>query len=242
MSEAPEELPVPVLAQPRRRVIIRPGEYSNDRLALRNLRGIVEQTRVQLRGWDFPHLSSRGNEWGRGSDWVDSWSSFMGHLEYWRMYQSGQFLHLSGVREVMEEAWDRQLRSVAGFFSDNEGEVPGFFDFINFVYSTTEVFEFAAQLCQAQVYPEGSVTVQIGLHDISGFGLSTSPGRDLRRLYRTNMNVVENTWRIDSAELIAGSAELALSAVVWFFERFQWDDQPIGVFRTEQEKFLGRRL
>jgi hypothetical protein len=242
MTATREELPVPVTAGPRRRVIIRPGEHQEERLALRDLRGIVERTRVQLRGWDFPHLSSRENEWGRGSTWIESWSSFFGHLEYWRMYQSGQFLHLSGIRETIEEAWDRQLRLVASFLTNNEGEVAGFFDFINFVYSMTEVFEFAARLCQAEVYPKGSVTVHVGFHDIAGFGLSTSPNRNLRRLYRTNMNVIEKSWQVETAELIAASAEMSLKAIVWFFERFQWDEQPIEIFRTEQQKLLSGRL
>jgi hypothetical protein len=158
------------------------------------------------------------------------------------MYQSGQFLHLSGIRETIEKAWDQQLRLTASFLSDNEGEVPGLFDFINFIYSMTEVFEFAARLCQAEVYPKGSVTVQIGFHEIAGFGLSTSPRRDLRHLYRTNMNVIEKTWQVETADLIAASAELSLKAIVWFFERFQWDEQPIEVFSTEQQKLLSRRL
>jgi hypothetical protein len=62
--------------------------------------------------------------------------------------------------------------------------------------------------------------------------------RDLRRLYQTNVNVIERAWRIETAELIAASAEVSLTAVSWFFERFQWDEQPIELFNTEQQKFL----
>jgi len=236
------DLAVLVTEGPRRRVIIRPAEYEEERIALGRLQGIVERTRVQLRGWDFPHLSRRGAESGRGNDWIASWSTFLGHREYWRMYQSGQFLHIEAIRETIEEAWDRKLREVASGFTDNEGEVEGFFDFINFLYSMTEVFEFAAKLCETAVYPEGSVVIHVGFHDIGNFGLSTSPGRDLRRLYRTNANTLERTWEFETTELISASAELSLNAVVWFFERFQWDEQPIEVFREEQGKFLAGRI
>jgi hypothetical protein len=224
---------------PRRRVIIRPAEYEEERLALRHLRGIVERTRVQLRGWDFPHLSHRGEESGRGDEWIASWSSFLGHREYWRMYQSGQFVHRESIRETVEEEWGRRLRQKASWFTQNEGEVEGFFDFINFLYSMTEVFEFAANLCQTDDYPKGSVVIHVGFHDIQNFGLSTAQfGRDLSRLYRTSADTLQRTWEIETAELISASAELSLNAVVWFFERFQWDEQPVDVFREEQRKFL----
>jgi hypothetical protein len=228
--------------RPRRRVIIRPAAYEEERLALSHLRRIVERTRVQLRGWDFPHLSSREEEWGRGNNWIASWSTFGGHLQYWRMYQSGQLLHIEGIRETIEEAWDRQLRSAASWFTANEGDVEGFFDVMNFLYSMTEVFEFAASLCQAEVYPEGSVVIDVGFHDIGNFALSTTAARDLRRLYRTSANKLHREWEVETADLISASAELSLQAVVWFFERFQWDDQPVDVFRSEQEKFLARRI
>jgi hypothetical protein len=239
---AAEPLPVPITEGPRRRIVIRPPEFQEERLSLGSLRGIIERTRVQLRGWDFPHASSREKEWGRGTNWIASWSSFGGHLEYWRMFQSGRFLHLEGIRETIEKEWDQRLRQAASFFSDNEGEVEGLFDFINFIYSMTEVFEFAANLCQAEVFTDGSVIVDVGFYSIANFGISTSQSRDVRRLYRTNANEIHKTWEIEKAELISASADISLRAIVWFFERFQWDEQPVQIFKEEQQKLLERRL
>src|ERR1700693_4619104 len=96
-------LPVPVLEVPHWRVNVRPATYKAERIpSLSSCFDIVRKTKVSLRGWDYPHLSNRTNEQGIGRNWVAAWSDFWGHLEYWRFYQSGQFMPLLGVRENLD--------------------------------------------------------------------------------------------------------------------------------------------
>lgn len=123
------------------------------KLALRQLRGIIERTRVQLRGWDFPHLSSRDTSGtavrtGSHPGPRSAGTAIIGGVPKWAVPSS------SRIRETVEVAWGRQLREIASTFSLNEGRVEDFFDFINFLYSM-KVFEPAANLCQAEVYRRG---------------------------------------------------------------------------------------
>src|SRR5688500_17704073 len=95
------ELPVPVRSGPYWRIRLRPAEYKPDRLSLPECESIVDARQVRLRGWYYPHVTHRAEAWERGEDFVANHVAFGGHIEYWRMYQSGQFVHLLGVRELI---------------------------------------------------------------------------------------------------------------------------------------------
>jgi len=134
MSENKIDLPTPVLEHPHWRVNFRPAEYREDMISsLGKCFEIIEKTKLRLRGWDYPHLSGREAERGQGTNWVYSWSDFLGSYEYWRFYQSGQFLHLFSIREAIESEWREKLqREMQSHRILSDGEidwesVPGFF-------------------------------------------------------------------------------------------------------------------
>jgi len=159
------ELPVPVLNYPHWRINFRPESYADDFISsLGKCFAIIEKTKLSLRGWDYPHLSRRDTERGQGSNWVASWSDFWSHNEYWRFYQSGQFLHLFSVREAVEPEWrkkmESEMRALLSYMDEVEWDkVPGFISIINFNYQITEIYEFAARLCEAQIYT-GKVNIK----------------------------------------------------------------------------------
>jgi hypothetical protein len=108
------QLPVPVLAGPHWRVNIRPERYEAGAIvSLGECFSVVERAAVRLRGWPYPAVSRNSEERDQGTNWVASWCSFRGHSEYWRFYQSKQFLHLFAVREATESAWAEKLRITA---------------------------------------------------------------------------------------------------------------------------------
>src|SRR3989338_273974 len=86
------------------KVQFRPTVFNKTLMPDRNaLRDIVQKNSVEIRGWDYPHISHWSNPQQRrptvGDDFVEGgvdWSEF---VEFWRMYQSGQFIHLFGVHE-----------------------------------------------------------------------------------------------------------------------------------------------
>lgn len=247
MTSPQTELPVDVLDYPHWRVNFRPQEHVEEAIpSLGQCFQIIEKNRVRLRGWDYPHLSNRENERGQGTNWVASWSSFMGHREYWRFYQSTQFLHLFSVREATEEGWRGKLQAqTASHLSHMErinwDEVPGFISLPNFIFCATEIIEFAARLCQAEVY-KGEVDITIQLNRVKGFVLTTEWGRAWYEYYAASEDSLGKTWRIDSGGLIADSAQHSLDVVVWFFERFGWLNPSTEVLRKDIDDYLrGRR-
>jgi len=179
MSKAPARLPVPVLEHPHWRVSIRPEAYIPDVIpSLSKCFEIVEKNRVRFRGWDYPHLSRHEQERGHGKTWVASWANFMGHFEYWRLYQSSQFLHLFSVRESTEPRWRQKLQAeteshLSHYRHVNWNDVPGFFSLTNFTYCVTEIIEFTTRMVQSGTYA-GTVNISIELNGIQGFVLTTS--------------------------------------------------------------------
>lgn len=236
------KLPVPVLDLPHWRVNIRPEFYEAEKLPLGSLIDLVGKTKVRLRGWDYPHLSSRETEIQYGANYVASWASFEGTEEYWRLYQSTQFVHLFAVQEYSRKSWHEKLQSAHQghvWRSQNEPtEEAGYFDFVNFLYTVTEIFEFAARLCQAGVY-SGTVKIDVKLTGIRGFVLSADFSRAWDR-YVTSADPLGRTWALDAKELVADAAKASLDATEWFFERFGCRDlRP--VLKHEQDLFRSRR-
>ncbi|MBF0329946.1 MAG: hypothetical protein HQL10_12370 [Nitrospirae bacterium] len=240
------ELPVPVLDNPHWRVNFRLAEYKEQLVpSLGNCFEIIEKNKLSLRGWDYPHLSRRDADRGYGKNWIASWSDFLGHYEYWRFYQSGQFLHLFSVREATETEWRKKLeaemRSHLSSMSDIDWEtVPGFISIVNFTYNVTEIYEFAARLCQSQVY-QGPINIKIELRGIKGFVLSAPWKRAWYSYYAASEDILERTADYESDDLVASSKEAALESIVWFFERFGWLNPTPSVISNDQENLIKGR-
>jgi hypothetical protein len=241
------DLPVPVLQHPHWRVNFRPSEYDGNLIpTLANCFEIVERNKVSLRGWDFPHLSRRDEERAHGNNWIASWSQFAGHYEYWRLYQSGQFIYLGAVREVTEAEWKKQLETITKSHLSHMRDIaweaiPGFISMVNFVYNVTEIYEFAARLCQTQLY-SGSLNIKIELKGIKGFVLSAPWDRVWYSYYSATEDYLATTKEIATDTLIASSKQEALNTIAWFFERFGWLNPPVETFARDQEKLLSGRF
>ena len=240
MNLAKSDLPVPVLNYPHWRINFRPDQFNKELIpTLGKCLEIIQKTKLSLRGWDYPHLS-RENQREYGNNWISSWSDFMGHNEYWRFFQSGQFIHLFSVREATEPDFKNYVKS--RFQQVDWANVPGFLSILNFVYTATEIFEFAARLCEAGVY-EGGLTVDIRIKGIKGFILMfTDWDRDVDDYYPAGTNELGHSWNIETSVLIAESSKHSLNAIAWFFERFGWLPPPIEIFRKDQENLLTGRI
>jgi len=242
------QLPTPVLHYPHWRVHFRPDEYKEDLIpSLSKCFEIIERTKLSLRGWDYPHLDKRDTNRERGNNWVSSWSDFMGHFEYWRFYQSGQFLHLFSVREATEVDFKEKLKSEIKshrIMTDGQidwEEVPGFLSIINFIYNITEIYEFAARLCQSQIYT-GTLNIQIDIRGIKGFVLTAPWERSWHSYYAASQDTLTNLQKIDTEKLIAASKDVSLSTILWFFERFGWMSPSEDVIRQDQDDLIKGRF
>lgn len=245
------DIPVPISKFPYWTVLYRPVDYVEERIpSLSECERLIEKTKVRLRGWDFPHLSNRNDESnGRasGTNWFGSWADFMGSIEYWRLYQSGQFVFVGAVREATERGWrvkfeeqtKGHLKPIMPDFDPSK--VPGFISLVNLVYNFTEYFEFATRICQADVY-QGEVEIGIGLHGAKDYLLTAENSRSWRLHCPVSSNDLFKSWTISSKSLLEGSAGHSLKALEWYCERFGWLNPNLDALKADQQKLLSGRL
>ena len=187
MTSTPN-LPVDVLSDHHWRVNFIPAKHDSNFIpTLNECEKIIEKNNLHLRGWDYPHIGKDG-EHSRGNNFIASWSNFMGHREYWRFWQSGQFLHLFSVREFTEPDFKNDLESSMKMFLShnnqiNWGEIKGYIEFVNSIYIFTEIFEFASRLCRNNIYKD-YLTFDISVNGINNFILSSGRSRDWHSLYK----------------------------------------------------------
>jgi hypothetical protein len=227
---------------PHWRLVIRPQPHVDERLPLEECLGTVAAATVHFRGWDFPHFNRRESPEIR-VDSVGSADNFRGHLEYWRQFQSGQFVYIASVREWSLGEWGETLRRASERHlnvseSFDWPAVPGFVDLVNFVYIITEFFEFAARLTQALPRAE-EVEITVGLYGIGGFVLTTDDQRrSLWEYYASAEDTLERTVSLPLLELVASSHEQALDVIRWFFVRFGWLNPNMESIRRDQEELM----
>lgn len=230
---------------PHWRLLIRPRPYIENRLPLEECLPTVAKATVLFRGWDFPHLNPHERP-VTGTNYVASSDHFRGHLEYWRVFTSGQFVYLSGVRESTEPGWKDKLaygarnRIVAPSQDFDWSQVPGFIDVVNFVYTITEFFEFAARVSQALAQTE-SIMISVGLLNIRGFVLTVDdPRRGWWEYYAADESTLESSWEVPLSELVSSSSDLALVAMRWFLVRFGWTQPNIEAIKSDMEELTKR--
>lgn len=180
-----------------------------------------------------------------GDTWIAGFSDFMGHFEYWRFYQSTQFLYLGSVRENTDRGLKARTRATMATWGALRGvdvdAVPGFVLLQEAIYNLTEYFEFAARLAQAQIYVD-PIDINISIRGIDGFMLAAAPDRRWTAEYVAREPVLAYTRTIVPSDLMASAADHALACTLWFFERFGWLTPNVDLIRTDQQKLLTRQL
>lgn len=196
------------------RFTIRPVSFIPDRLPFDQLEGIVRRHAVSLRGWDFPHFEKSGLIYG--SDFVGSETDWAHHIEAWRIYQSGQFVHLSAMGlDWAEQAWFKTEPGLP------EGPVLGVTDA---VWTVTEAFQFAARLATTPAGGDDPMVVSVEAGGLDGRLLYVD---DRKRAplfgdYRARISSYTSDRTVKRDELIATPDHFALDAVHDLLLRFGW--------------------
>jgi len=244
-----ESLPEPVqpmLGGPYWRVIVRPTDYQAEYVSFAQLESTLQKAQVRLRGWYFPHLSRRANEICSGTNYLAMWNIFHNY-EYWRFYESAQLIHYHGVRECVDSGYKEKIeevtRSNLKWLDPDWSTVTGYFDIINFVYTVTEIFEFAARLASA-LELQKQMHIEIGLENVKGFILGISDwGRAWDYLYQWNgSDSLSGSWDVDSRDLSATAHDQSLAAIIWFFQRFGWKEANYQALRDAQIALFNRQF
>lgn len=239
----PEALPDLIAGHPHWRVNLRPEIHEAELIpSIADCYATIEKTRLRLGGWEFPYLSPHRNQRQQGANWIASGVNLDIHLEYWRLYQSGQFLHLSAVRECIDSLWRKELedamkQSLSHITTFDWSQVTGYMDIQNLNRTISEIFEFAARLSQHGIC-KGTVTVEVELKNSRGLLLAARPGR----LWNIDCLATEenlgHAWDVRGDALVASGAEHAMEATRWFLERFGWVNPNMDSLKKDQERFL----
>jgi hypothetical protein len=133
--------------------IIRPSQHLETRITDRaSVPALLADLSINRRGWDFPHVD-RPDSTQIGNDWVGQDTVWEEFHELWRVTQSGQFLHLSGIRYDWGEA---------RFLSVMQRLEPGasLMGIGDSLHRLSEIFEFAQRWGQ-RVAPTESVKLNL---------------------------------------------------------------------------------
>jgi len=219
------------------RVEIRPTKFEKLRIpTLGEVQELVRSCIVSLRGWDYPHWNQ--NTVQNVNDWVESWENWERHLELWRFYQSGKFIHLMALHEDHID-----VESVLPIQYPPRIKRAGYVSFVSTTYKVTEIFEFAARLANKDIL-RPSAFISVGLYNMKDHELTTfSANRILDDGYVYNADdpiVIEK--EIPQQELISRPDERALDFVVDIFERFQWNNPSRQVLSEDQKNLRERRF
>ncbi len=231
------------------RVIVRPTEdfYSENRFSLEQLKKVVADSQVRLRGWYYPHFSSytpvitlSQNKIGFEGDWD-------GYIDYWELSRSGQFSGLSAIREDYTLTTEEQAKIRESFVFNRDGakDINKFLELIGMTYRFTEIYLFASNFVQAkEFYDVDKFEVIIELHDVKDRMLFIWDW--MRELWAPYICNSEEPIRFKKVfqknELIANFDKIALENIEEICRTFNWDKPSMGALVQDQAKLLERRL
>jgi hypothetical protein len=212
---------------PRYLVAITPGRYRHNRLSFTECREIMGAARVEVAGWAMPF---DGDDAAVGPGYlferVDR-SGIVRHLEEWRLYRSGQFLHRSIPFERLEPDFEERAREIAEW-NPHGGpkrtvEASGFLSFVALIYFVTQAYLFAAKF-HMHVGGDENAFVYVGLRDVENFALGSNDRRDrLSASYRVRMQNPYHSATLSSSELVENPILASRVAIESIFEQFNWD-------------------
>jgi hypothetical protein len=206
------------------RVNIRPKLPLKDGLSFARCQEVVEQSRVSLRGWDYPHLSRRNDEEGgseRAGDYLEYWCDWHGQVEFWRMYKSGQFVSYSALND------DSEGPHGAGVA----------LSVLDAIYTVSEFLEFAGRFIN-HMQIEG-VALHMSLIGTRGRQLTVPPMRmpflDARV---TGADAIELARDVSRGDV---TNEIATKVLLELFDHFGWNPDP-AMIQADQEKLYRRQF
>jgi hypothetical protein len=212
------------------KVIIRPDKFSQDKIPYDVLYPLVQRTAVDLYGDDFPNVVLDSLPF-RGTDWIGQEIEAGHFLEAWNMYQSGQFVHYSG----MLDDWLNQSDSSRS----PEGRRLAIEEVVR---QYTGIFVFASRLALTDGYAQDThIYIDVLIKDLQGRHLYiNTPGRwPLRQPYEAHIPEFHPANRFPRDELIANSTKLALQASRELFLRFGWDASLASLESTQSTFYRG---
>ncbi|HXF50749.1 MAG TPA: hypothetical protein VNM43_03590 [Dehalococcoidia bacterium] len=212
------------------RLVIRPTRFEQRRIAsISGCKKIVEETRIVSPGWQYPYWDDRSVM--AGNDWVQLVVDFSQRMEFWRFYQSAQFVHhMAAVERFRPARW--QPAPPRPIFVEG------------LIYLMMGLYEFAARMARRGIL-DPAAYVAVELHNTSQRQLIFWDGWLQAHLgeYVCNVDpisVVEE--EIKAPDLVARTTDLAMEAVVRLCESFGWFEPPRQLLSALRDRAVQGRL
>jgi hypothetical protein len=216
------------------KTIIRPDNFTQERVDYNALYPLVQNSSVDLRGDAFPNVVL-DLPIIRGADCVGQQIEAGHFLEVWNIYQSGQFIYFSGmVDDWLDQSDSTQLRQ-----SWQLGHKLAIEEVIR---QYTGIFVFASRLTLTEIYGHDThININVLVKGLQGRHLyiSTPSRTQLRSDYESQISEFPHKIRIQKDELIANAPELALKASRDLFLRFGWNAAPASLESTRSNYYTG---
>lgn len=213
-------------------VEIRPLPFDADRLQYEELESAIEGTTVRMRGWPVPFVDHR-EPWLRGNDWIgqDVEALLVSHMEAWRLFASGQFVHLRAI----SADWGESHLIAPG--RPDERVIPVW----EILFYLTEVTELAARLALKMKRP-ASVLLRAKLFDMAGRSLVVGQHNraEFVRPYVQQQDVLQAEAQMDTEDLVAEPREIALKLARELLLRFGWKPA-VEQLRGHQQELINER-
>lgn len=216
-------------------ITIRPTVFIKDRMKNKEeALNVIRESVVELRGWDYPHIRDRDGNPHNIADGIEKYIFWENYVEIWRLFLSGQFIHLLALRED----WLTPPQKSRIAFVQNQN-VKNTLGVTGTLFTITEIFEFAKRLAVKGIFGE-EVAIDIVLNNTEGRGLLVdSPGR--LPFLRPKV-CFASKWEYNKVfsvpDLVQNYKDLAFEAITELFELFNWSNTPIQVMKEDQIKFL----
>lgn len=220
---------------------IHPVKYEEKLIPTRNeVIDVARTAVVELRGWDYPHFSDRDGPPSIIDNGIEKSIDWENHIEYWRMTQSLNFLHILALREDWINNLDfRDLHTRKDELKDKK-----ILGILGTLYTVVEVFEFTKRLIRQNLF-EGKVLISMMLFDLNGRQLFVDSNNRVPFSYPRVSNTTKPwTWEMEYEGVnVANEVEkLSLEAFLDILDLFGWTNPPLETYKNDIAKFLEGRL
>ncbi len=213
------------------KITIRPKEFNSELITpISQCISIIKDNSLKLGGWDYPHFDLNIKPL-IATDYIEQSTDWWDHLEYWRYYQSGQFIHYCGLGED----WQEQRTEWPQWIDSKPGESLAIFETL---FMITQIFEFSARLAIKNILGS-ECFLKIELHNINNRKLFMDRrNRMLSYDYKCIVNELIRTFELTAADLISNSSQYSIEHTIWLLNRFNWTGISPIIFTDEQKKFI----
>ena len=209
-------------------VAIRPGPYDAERIGPAALEMVLQEQTVRMRGWPLPYIDSKAV--------IERHGSFIGqdvepavvpHLEAWRLFTSGQFLHRRALATDMRDS---------PMLKPTDDGATGAVALWDIVLYMVEVSELAARF--AQVLRCKEVSFAVGLAGVAGRQLIAGDHREsIRPGLIVHRGILTTERQISTETLLANVRGTGISLAQGLLTQFGLDLPDTALNDLQQRVF-----